>query len=773
MKTGLFLATALLALALFTTPILGQETYTVNVSGEPADCVLSITGAGKFPAGALVKIEAKPTTNCRFIGWEIVKGLGFSYTSSNPLFFYVDGDFEAKAVFERLYTGPGGEVIERAVINPVLNISLPAELRPQPVIARVGEKIRYVFQPEILIQDRKYVYLYAEALGNIYASQEVVLQAPAGVTNVTAFYYTYVRFLDEYYPLNQFTTLKAESVKVNENERKIPVYYTVAGKQFPINQPIPVQLINLAQVSYVTQYRFTIIAEGAETTLTINGQEIPVNGVYQFWADAGSTVSIACRTQLGKHLLKSVDSHGIQMSSNCLGAGIATGPAVILLTYRPIPNAQFQDIPYVGGLVYAVAEVGRQVTGLEGYPSLIMGLTITLAPPAAAAAAAASARKASALVRAKGGDRRRGGDETLQPLLLLASPREQGEAVDEALKASGRVVVPEELRNALAQSLYTHEENAADEAVDELLEKISTEAEEAVARVLEGGKASIQPYQLSLVYWDERRFEEFRQAVAEKRAKIGDDKGFMGLDVYGQKIVDAIEKGYATLVVKTWDTHLGVALAAEACARTGRKPQTLEPPYGHKPKQVAEDVRKRAGSAGAVIFVNPDPESEKAIVQASLNTKKVHIIVSENTALNPTLEIPELGDEEYIPVAIALAAGEKILTRLTLRNIEHLAKLASVDGYRTIEKAVAHLKQAFEEEGEPDPEQALHQFFLNELRRVFTSAEIELLTQTQSVEQLRAAYIALIRQVNPGADPVQHWRRFHTRLKRLGMVVEE
>ncbi len=771
MRTLLFLAAALLALALFATPSHGQETYTVNISGEPADCVLSITGAGKYPAGALVKIEARPTTNCRFIGWEIVKGLGFSYTSSNPLFFYVASDFEAKAVFERLYTGPGGEVIERAVINPILNISLPSELRPQPMIAKVGEKIRYVFQPEILIQDRKYVYLYAEALGNIYTSQEVVLQAQPGETNVTAFYYTYVKFLDEYYPLNQFTTVKAEPVKVNDNERKIPAYYTVAGKQFPINQPIPVQLVNLAQVSYVTQYRFTVIAEGAETTLTINGQEIPVNGVYQFWADAGSTVSVACRTHLVKHFLKSVDSHGIQLSSNCLGAGVVNGPAVILLTYRPIPNADFQDIPYIGGLVYSVAEIGRQVTGLEGYPSLIMGLTIALAPPAAVAAAAASARKASAAVRGGRGGGRGGGDEALQPLLLLASPKEQEETFDEAVKASGRVILPETLRNMFAQ-LPKNEETRAREAWENTLDKFSAEAEEAVDNVLNGGKAFIQPYQLSLVYWDEERFEEFKEAVAEKRARIGEDKGFMGMDRYGLKIVEAIENGYAAIVVKTWDTHLGAALAAEACARTGRKHRRLEPPYGHKPKQVAEEVRKKAGAADAVIFVNPDPESEKAIIQAVLHTKKTHIIVSENTSLKPTLEIPELDDEEYIPVAIALAAGEKILPRLTLRNIEHMAKLAALDGYRALEKAVTYLREQLEEE-EADPEQVLNQFFVAEIRRVFTPAEIELLTQTQLVEQLRTAYIALVRQVNPGADPVQQWKRFHIRLKRLGMVVEE
>jgi len=757
------LFTILMFLLMF--PVYAQESYSVTLTGEPSDCILSIAGAGRYPAGAQVRIEARPTTNCRFMGWVISKGMPFNYTSANPFFFYIDGDFEAKAVFERLYTGPGGEVIERAVVNPVLNISLPKELRPGPLVARVGETISYVFPPEIILGENKYIYLYAEALGNIYSQPEITIKLPPGSVNLTAYYYTYVKFLDEYYPLDQFTTINAEPVRVSDNERKIPQSYTVADKTFPMDKPIPKQLLSLAKVNYATEYRLTVIAEGAEAPVTINGQEILVKGAYQTWVAAGSTLTLTCRTKLDRHFLKTSDSYGLPVSGNCLGAGPVTGPIVVLLTYRQIPNAEFLDTPMIGGLAYSLAELGRQVTGLEGAPSLIMGLAIAVTPPAAVGLGVAAARKAPIVTRA--GKRGRGSE--LQALLLLASAGQHKEDTEDSLRVSGRIIIPPELRKMVENTgQHIEEERRLEEPEEE--KRLEEEAEKLVEEILAGGKASIQPYHLSLVYWDEERFEKFKEAVEEKRAKIGGDAGFMGFDSYGNRLVAALDESLG-IIVKSPDIGLGVTLALEACRQARKRAQIVSPPYTTSSKQLLEQVKK--AGADALIFIQPDPEAEKAIIQATMQTRKTHIIVSDSPYLKPMVELPELGDEDYIPVAIALAAREKVLQYMTLRDIEYMAKMSALDGYNTLVKATAYLRSLAEKEELDDAAKALRQLFIIEVQNTFTSAEMELITQIQSIEQLKTAYIALMRQVNPGEDPVKNWSRLYNRLKRLGMVVEE
>lgn len=770
MRASLQLLVLLLVLAASMAVSHGQEYYTVKLSGDPSDCIQSLTGAGRYPAGAQVTVSAKPTTNCRFLGWEIVKGARFNYTSANPFFFYIDSDFEAKAVFERLYTGPGGEVIQRTSITPVLNVSLPRELAPQPIIARVGEPVRYVFQPEITMAEKKYVFLYAEALGKIFDTNDVAFTAPLEAVEIKAYYYTFVRFLNEYYPLDQFTTIDAKPVQVSETERRMPAFYKVAGERFPIDRPLPKQLIHLAEVEYVVQYRVTVVAEGAEAPLTVNGQAVTVNGVYRLWADSGTTLTVTCSKRLERHYLEKVDTYNIQPSGECLIAGPVNGPVTILLTYAPIPNAMFLDIPVAGNIAYSLAEIGRRIIGVEGYPSLAAGLLIVVAPPAAVAAGVKAARTVSISV----GGRRRGPErDTLQPLMLLASANTREKGEEEAFRASGRIIIPDELRQVLQSSI---DGEIAGEAVlsqpmeDEAgLDNLALEAEEALAKVLDGGKATLQPYQLALVYMDEARLEKVKEAFLEKRLKIGNEMGYLGLDRYGSKIHSLINRGYTSIVVKASDIWLGAVLAAEACRRAGLQPRVLEPPYDTKPKKLAEAVKKSAGGAGAVIFVNPDPEAEKAIAQATLNTGKTHVIVSESPFLPPSVEIPTLSDEEYMPVAVAVAAREKLLHRMSLRDLEYFAKLSALNGYTSLEKAAKHLREL--EEGE-DIGQALRSFFTSELRNTFTQAELELLTQAPSVEQLRTAYMALVRQIDPGADPAHRFNKFLNKLRRLGMIEE-
>lgn len=772
-KMALLLAFLLLLISSAAAQQQTPEKISVSLDARPADCVKNLEGAGQYLKGSQVVIRAKPVTNCMFVGWEIKQGMNFNYTSANPLTFYAEKDFIATAVFEMLYEGPGGDVIPRVLINPSINISLPQGYTQEPVLARPGQKIRYVYPEELVMADVKYVFLYAEAGGVRFEHPVVEITSPEkGVLNITGYYYTYVRFLGEYYPSNQLVNVQAENITVSNYERKIAAYFTVAGQRFPLTQQVPRQLLSLVKIEYVRQFKITLMSNGAEPYVTVNEKTLHLAPAASLWADEGTSLTITFPEKTGMYRLKNVYRHGLEAFGQA-AVGTVTGPVTLVLEYEKIPNAEFLDIPVAGPLLYNVAEIGRMVVGVEGFPALMVGLASTLSAVAIPASAVAVATRA---VRGKTSRYRRE-PHTLQPLLLTEAEASKADSWDRYLRARGRISIPPEIaflfpKNSGSEGVEEREGLEPDSLEHELAAVLSNR-EEKLAELMdqlsiEGGSIVTTPYLLCHVPWSSEVLEAFKR----KNISLKGDFGYVCFDREGLMLADML-KGMVA-VVESPDIELGVMLCEKACENLGLKTARIADVSTTDVRKAAEEIRKTAAGAGAVIFTPTRAEAEKTIAISSALTGIKHVIVSSKPSIPANIKLPRPSVREYIGIAAAVMAEKKLLHLLSMDDLTYLGDIAySFRGLSTIRRAAEHLAKLAEKNKTFDIQQALRQVFRQELQDTFTPEELELIQQSQTVEQLKTAYLSLVSQLKPGANAAHEFASLLERMRRLNMLVEE
>jgi hypothetical protein len=773
---GLKAAIALLLLALmFPAALAQQESYKVVLKGEPGDCIAALAGEGTYRAYSSVTVEARPTPNCKFLKWVVVKGLRFNETSANPMSFNIEGDVELIAVFERLYEKPGGQPIERAIVYISTNVTGKQE--PEPIITMPGSELKYSFEKELYLGEAKYVFLYAEADGQRYDTPTIRVRVPeSGKLSIKAYYYTYLRFLNEYYPKDQFVKVEIEPVReVSDGVRLRAVGYKVANKTFPIDQPVPRQLAKLVEPNYVKEYRLRVYSDGAPATVEVNGARYYANPVAEAWVKEGSQVTVTAPEKLERHRLERVDAGKLAVMGGII-MGPLTSPTLVTLVYKPIPNAFLLDIPFAGPFLLQVADLGTAVTGLEGVTGFVAGLLI-VASPAAAVSAAALLRPGTRRIRTTVKAVKRA---TVDPEVAAVSaavtaslPSRKAGYLDQALRASGKLQIHPLLRS-LAQEVtfsrerpptHTEELEKVEEEGDVIT--LRQEAEEALGNLRSGGKAKLTPEHIASIDCDIDTYDLLRNAVEEGRLEVGEGLGYLGYEMEGRRIAKAVRSGNLVVVVRSPDLRLGELVAAEACREAKLPFKKAGTPKDADVKKATAELKKQAGGAKALIHIVEDEAVERLVAKTAPLMGIVQVIVSRDPALQPAAEIPEPTKERYTSMAAAYAASKDLLGRLTHEHIDYIGEIAySFRGLASIEEAISRLLA----EKKTDPSEVLREVFRDEAVKTFTPEELELITSYETVEDLRSGYIAYVRQVRPGTRPEAEWAKMYERLRRLGVV---
>ena len=751
-----------------------EERVAVILEARPEDCARSLEGAGQYMKYSQVMIRARPVSNCVFVGWEIVQGMDFYFTSANPFVFYAERDFRAVAVFERLYEGPEG-VVDRVLISFGMNVSLPQGSSPEPVIARPGQRIRYVYPEEIPLGEQKYVFMYVEVNGARQDSPVVELQAPEkGVLNVNAYYYTYVRFLNEYYPLDQFVDVPAEVKTLSDSERMVPKSYRIGGYDFPLSQRVPRQLLGLVNIVYVRQYKVVLASNGAEPLIAVNEKTVRLAPTAHLWVDEGQTLFISYPERFEKYRLKSSWVQGLR-PVGLAAVGNITGPVTLLLEYERIPNLEFLDTPYAGQILYGIAELGGRVAGVEGFPALMIGTAVILsaiaAPLSAIVLASSKLFSRSARAPPKAAHRERGVRGVIQPLLAAEEAGVSAEELEKHIRARGRIRLPSDVAELLRSVRSESEADEDGDTAGEIFRRIFYRREDELAELLRklyngNGVVEASPYLLCHIPWKPETL-----SAVKNRLRLKGDLGYACFEREGAAIISKLQDG-ATIVVESPDIELGVAVVERACRDAGlRAVRANISRTGIK--EVAREVKRLAAGADAVIFTPPRGDVERDIARSSALTGLIHIIVSEKPTLAPGIKLRRPSAKEYVGIAAAVMAEHGLLDLLSMDSLTYLGEMAyGFNGLATLRRAAAHLSERAGRNRGLDVQEALRQIFKQELLKTFTPEELELINTVTTVEQLKRTYISLVRQLKPGADPTLELANLLERLRRLGWMEE-
>jgi hypothetical protein len=746
-----------------------QQEYRVVLRGEPEDCAAVLAGEGSYPIASPVAVEARATTNCRFVKWVVVKGLQYSETASNPLTFYIDRDVELVAVFERLYEKPGGQPVERVIVYITTNVTgLPEQ---QPLITMPNSELRYGFERELYLGDAKYVFLYAEVGGERYNMPSLRIRVPeSGQLRIKAYYYTYIRFINEYYPKDQFIKPDIEPVKqVGDGVRLRATGYMVANTTFPIDQPVPKQLARFVEPKYIREYRLRVVSDGAPAAIEVNGVRYSANPVAEAWIKEGTQITVTAPEKLERHRLERVEAGGLAVVGSMV-VGPVNSPATITLKYRELPNAQFLDIPVIGLFMVQVADLGTAITGFEGVMALISGLLV-MASPAAAISAAAFLRPSAVRRRIGGGVRADPEMSTVTAAIAASLPSRRAGNLNQALRASGRLQVHPALKEAAEEIAYSSPQTALlEEEVslgqESFIPKIRQEAEQLIEKLRSGEKVKLTPEHIASIECDIDTYDLIRNAVENGLADIKGGLGFLGYEVEGMKAEKALQL-VRLLVLASPDLRLGELVAGEACRRAGMSYKKAEPPKSADLKKAAAELKKAAGGARALIHVVEDEAVERSITRAAPLTGITHIVISKNPVLPPAVEIEEPSKERYVSIAAAYAASKGLVERLTHEHVDYIAEIAyAFRGVASIEEAVSRLAA----EKKRDVYEVLRELFRDETANVFTREELRLITSCTTLEELRNSYMAYVRQTRPGTRPEAEWATMYERLRRLGVV---
>jgi hypothetical protein len=210
------LVTAILVAFMALLPTIpAQEEYTVRLSATPPECVTALIGSGSYRQGSQATIEARVSFDCKFVEWRIKGGGLPDSVSANPFTFYVFGDIEAEAILQKLYRD-NGTVVERFYVAFASNITSRAYTPPKPKIVMHGEEVNIYTPQEVLDGDYRYVFLYwSGPEGLRIDTPSATIKVNRSMTLV-ANYYTFKRFLDEYYPIHIFVKPSYPDVELSD-----------------------------------------------------------------------------------------------------------------------------------------------------------------------------------------------------------------------------------------------------------------------------------------------------------------------------------------------------------------------------------------------------------------------------------------------------------------------------------------------------------------------------------------------------------------------------
>jgi hypothetical protein len=397
------LVTAILVAFMVLLPtILAQEEYTVKLSATPPECATALIGSGRYRQGSQATIEVRVSTECKFVEWRIKGGGLPDSVSANPFTFYVFGDIGAEAILQKLYRD-NGTVVERFYVAFASNITSRAYTPPKPKIVMYGEEVNIYTPQEVLDGDYRYVFLYwSGPEGLRIDTPSTTIKVNKSMTLV-ANYYTFKKFLDEYYPIHIFVKPSYPDIELPDGRVERAVALMVKGYNVTIPlQPVPEPLIKLVELVYETYIPYIVAVNSPHPVdIILNGQKVTVGSSVKLLGKEGGTISLEAPSRYGRLRLDRYEVGGRPRIGYGGKSGLIiaqlTNPLSILITYTEIPYAFLIDVPLVGGLAYSLTETGYSIlsiffTDLDTIPyPIAMALPLALiATPGAGIAYAVS-----------------------------------------------------------------------------------------------------------------------------------------------------------------------------------------------------------------------------------------------------------------------------------------------------------------------------------------------------------------------------------------------
>jgi hypothetical protein len=772
------LVTAILVVFMALLPtILAQEEYTVRLSATPPECATALIGSGSYRQGSQATIEVRVSTECKFIEWRIKGGGLPDSVSANPFTFYVFGDIEAEAILQKLYRD-NGTVVERFYVAFASNITSKAYTPPKPKIVMYGEEVNIYTPQEVLDGDYRYVFLYwSGPEGLRIDTPSATIKVNKSMTLV-ANYYTFKKFLDEYYPIHIFVKPNYPDVELSDGRIERAVALIVKGYNVTIPiQPIPEPLIKLVEPVYETYIPYIVAVNSPHPVdITLNGQKVTVGSSVKLLGIEGSTISVETPSRYGRLKLDRYEvggrpSVGSGGRSELIVAQL-TNPISILITYTEIPYAFLIDVPLVGGLAYSLTETGYSIlsiffTDLDTIPyPVAMALPLALiATPGAGIAYAVS--RAS-----KGGVRgslrisvRRGAYRRLAALVEEKSQAPIIEAFQD-IPSDSRFRAPTELSERLTRVESMMQAETTETVIQEVApeEELSLDDVKELESCAAGGR--VGRFRSSLLQLTEVG-EELFTAIQAGRVRLEKDDRPL---VYSAEVarlvarVSAMPSGLIT--VSGGERLLREKVIEAALTKAGRRwvraPQNLILPPDVN--ATVSMLKKLAKGADVVIVDGP---VSKALAQAAFQAK---LLVISSSDRGGDVDLPPISDRLLPGIMAWLLFERDVLRRLDYKTFKELVRVAKC--FRGLDTVSAYAEML--DEG-LSPGEAVERLWSREFMAVFPGFEskiaIRIVESGLSYGEARDLYITSYRQVMAGGDPQASWRRFLGKLEKLGVRV--
>jgi hypothetical protein len=773
------LVTAILVVFMALLPsILAQEEYTVRLSATPPECATALIGSGSYRQGSQTTIEVRVSTECKFVEWRIKGGGLPDSVSANPFTFYVFGDIEAEAILQKLYRD-NGTVVERFYVAFASNITSRAYTPPKPKIVIYGEEVNIYTPQEVLDGDYRYVFLYwSGPEGLRIDTPSATIKVNRSMTLV-ANYYTFKKFLDEYYPIHIFVKLSYPDVELSDGRVERAIALMVKGYNVTIPlQPVPEPLIKLVEPVYEIYVPYIIAVNSPHPVdITLNGQKLTVGSSVKLLGREGSTISLEAPSRYDKLRLDRYEVGGRPSVGSGGKSGLIiaqlTNPLSILITYTEIPYAFLMDVPLVGGLAYSLTETGYSIlsiliTDLDTIPyPIAMALPLALiATPGAGIAYAVS--RAS-----KGGVRgslrisvRRG---AYRRLAALVEERSQAPIIEafQNIPSDSRFRAPTELSERLTRVESMMQAETTETVIQEGVvpeEELPLDDVKELESCAAGGR--VGRFRSSLLQLTEVG-EELFTAIQAGRVRLEKDDRPL---VYSAEVarlaarVSAMPSGLIT--VSGGERLLREKVIEAALTKAGRRwvraPQNLILPPDVN--ATVSMLKKLAKGADVVIVDGP---VSKALAQAAFQAK---LLVISSSDRGGDVDLPPISDR-LLPGIIAWLLFERdVLRRLDYKTFKELVRVAKC--FRGLDTVSAYAEML--DEG-LSPREAVERLWSREFMAVFPGFEskiaVRIVESGLSYGEARDLYITSYRQVMAGGDPQASWRRFVGKLERLGVRV--
>jgi hypothetical protein len=641
-----------------------------------------------------------------------------------------------------------------------------------------GEEVNIYTPQEVLDGDYRYVFLYwSGPEGLRIDTPSATIKVNRSMTLV-ANYYTFKKFLDEYYPIHIFVKPSYPDIELPDGRVERAVALMVKGYNVTIPlQPVPEPLIKLVEPVYETYIPYIIAVNSPyPVDITLNGQKVTVGSSVKLLGIEGGTISLEAPSRYGRLKLDRYEVGGRPSVGSGGKSGLIvaqlTNPLSILITYTEIPYAFLIDVPLVGGLAYSLTETGYSIlsiffTDLDTIPyPIAMALPLALiATPGAGIAYAVS--RAS-----KGGVRgslrisvRRG---AYRRLAALVEERSQAPIIEafQNIPSESRFQAPTELSERLTRV----ESMMQAETTETVIQEVAPEEELSLDDVKElescVAEGRVGRFRSSLLQLTEVGDELFT-AIQAGRVRLEKDGTPL---VYSAEVARLAERVSAMpsglITVSGGERLLRERVVEAALAKAGRRwvraPQNLIlPPDVNTTVSMLKKLAK-----GADVVVVDGPVS-KALAQAAFQAKLLVISLSDKGG---DIVLPPLSDRLLPGIMAWLLFERGVLRRLDYKTFMELVRVAKC--FRGLDTVSAYAEML--DEG-LSPEEAVEQLWSREFMAVFPGFEskiaVRIVESGLSYGEARDLYITSYRQVMAGGDPQASWRRFVGKLEKLGVRV--